>query len=120
MSQSQNVSNLFQSAHDDGVLSANSMQALNSFDMGAQIQAGLGVSVNAIHSSEVVLVTIMVDDSGSIRFSGNSKVVRDGHNMVLDALLESKQNHSILAHTCYLNGHVLFPYHPLGVIDEQE
>ncbi len=117
-SQVQNVSNLFQTAHDDGFLSAGSMQSLNSFDLGAEIQAGLGVSVNAVHSSEVVLVTMMVDDSGSIRFAGNSKAVRNGHNIVLEALLKSKQNHSILAHTCYLNGQVLFPYQPLAIVDQ--
>ncbi len=115
-----NINELFQNAHDDGILSQQSMAALDGIDLGAQIQAGLGVSVDAVQASEVVLLTMMVDDSGSIRFSGNAKVVRAGHNAVLDALLASKQNSNILAHTCYLNGHVLFPYLPLAVIDEKE
>jgi hypothetical protein len=40
-------------------------------------------------------------------------VVRDGHNLVLDALQHSHQQGSILAHTRYLNGQVLFPYCPI-------
>jgi hypothetical protein len=36
--------------------------------------------------------------------------VRDGHNLVLEALKSSKQSGEILAHTRYLNGHVLYPY----------
>ena len=116
MSNSKNVPNvqgLFQNAHAEGVLSPGSLQALSGADLGAQIQAGLGVSVDDVFASEVVLVTIMPDDSGSIRFSGNSQAVRDGHNLVLDALVASKQGEGVLAHTRYLNGTVLFPYLPL-------
>lgn len=120
MSQAANVTSLFQTAHDDGILSKTSMKALSINDLGTQIQAGLGASVNAIQSSEVVLVTMMIDDSGSIRFGGNSEAVREGHNQVIDALLASKQNYNILVHTCYLNGQVLFPYLPLAVIDDDE
>ncbi|MBI4751637.1 MAG: hypothetical protein HY774_24410 [Acidobacteria bacterium] len=115
-----NLSNLFQNALDDGVLSPQSFQALNLVDIGAQIQAGLGISVNNINASEVVLVTMMVDDSGSIRFGKNTQHVRDGHNAVLQALMASKQNNNILAHTGYLNGYVLFPYLPLATVDEAE
>jgi hypothetical protein len=114
------VNQLFQAAHAEGVLSAQSLQALEGADLGLQIQAGLGVSVDAVQASEVVLVTMMVDDSGSIRFGNNAQLVRDGHNCVLDALLASKQNSGVLTHTCYLNGTVLFPYLPLAVIDEAE
>ncbi|MBX7221741.1 MAG: hypothetical protein K1Y36_17445 [Blastocatellia bacterium] len=115
-----NINALFQNAQEEGVLSPQSLQALTVLDIGSQIQAGLGISVNNVTASEVVLVTMMIDDSGSIRFSGNSNVVREGHNSVLEALMASKQNHSILAHTSYLNGHVLFPYLPLAVVDEDE
>jgi len=69
--------------------------------------------VDDVTASEAVLVTMMPDDSGSIRFAGNAQVVRDGHNLVLDALQHSHQRDSILAHTRFLNGHVLFPYRPI-------
>jgi hypothetical protein len=104
------VGNLFQAAQNEGVLSAASMQALNVVDIGAQIQAALGAPVDQVTASEVVLLTIMPDDSGSIRSAGNVDAVRDGHNMVLDALAASKQKDSVLAHCRYLNGQVLYPY----------
>jgi len=91
-------------------LSTASIQTLTIADIGAMIQAGLGTPVDNVIASEAVLVTIMPDDSGSIRFAGNAQVVRDGHNLVLDALQYSHQRASILAHTRFLNSHVLSPY----------
>lgn len=113
MTSKSNVGQLFQSAQSEGILSPESAQVLTVVDLGAQIQAGLGINVDDVQSSEVVLVTIMPDDSGSIASSGNEQVVRDGHNLVLEALTASKQRDSILAHTRYLNGQVLFPYRPV-------
>lgn len=110
MSQSKNINELFEEAQDEGMLSPDSAQALMVHDIGAQIQAGLGVDVDDVQASEVVLVTMMVDDSGSIRFAGNAQAIRDGHNLVLNSLSDSKQNDSILVHTQYLNGHILYPY----------
>ncbi len=110
MSESTNINELFEEAQDEGLLSPESAQALIVHDVGAQIQAGLGVNVDDVEASEVILVTIMPDDSGSIRFAGNSEAIRDGHNMILNALLDSKQQDNILIHTRYLNGDVLYPY----------
>ncbi|HXU03617.1 MAG TPA: hypothetical protein VN903_21780 [Polyangia bacterium] len=108
-----NVNDLFAEAHAEGVLSPSSLQTLTGVDLGAQIQAGLGISVDDVQASEVVLLTIMPDDSGSIRHAGNEDAVREGHNLVLDALTRSKQGDGFLAHTRYLNGTVLFPYRPI-------
>lgn len=108
-----NVNDLFQNAQDDGLLSNASRHALEVADIGAQIQAGLGIAIDDVMSSEVVLVTIMPDDSGSIRFSGNAQAVRGGHNSILDALSQTHQKDNILIHNRYLNGHVLYPYCPL-------
>jgi len=113
MSQAPDLNQLFQSAHADGALSNASLQALNVFDIGAQIQAGLGMHVDDVMASEVVLVTIMPDDSGSIRFGNNAAVVRAGHNTIVDALLTSNQRDNILIHNRYLNGFVLYPYCPV-------
>jgi hypothetical protein len=113
MSQTPDLNSLFQSAHDEGLLSNASMQALNVVDIGAQIQAGLGIDVDDVMASEVVLVTIMPDDSGSIAYNGNTQAVCDGHNAVLDALMASKQKDNILIHNRYLNGFLLYPYCPL-------
>jgi len=105
-----NINNLFQQAREEGTISAKALQALTVADVGNQIQTALGVKVDDIQASEVVLVTMLVDDSGSIRFGGNAQAVRDGHNLVLEAISISRQQNNILAHTRYLNGFVLFPY----------
>lgn len=110
---SQNANQLLKSAVATGNLSTAAMQALNVRDIGAEIEAGMGVSIDDVQSSEVVLVTIMPDDSGSIRMAGNAQPVRDGHNLVVEAMSETKQVNSILAHTRYLNGTVLYPYCPI-------
>ncbi len=116
MSQNQtpDINSLFQNAQQDGNLSQNSFQTLQVMDLGDQIQAALGTPADDVTASEVVLVTIMPDDSGSIRFGSNAQAVRGGHNAVLDALLDSKQKDSILIHTRYLNGFILYPYRPLS------
>ena len=80
-------------------------------DIGAQIQSGLGCNVDDVEESEVTLVSLMPDDSGSIRFvPGNAQAVRDGHNLVIDALKGSKQASTVRMLTRYLNGTILFPY----------
>src|SRR5437867_2378312 len=109
------IEDLFEAAHEDGDLSSESLRALTvNADIGAQIQAGLGVAPDDVPSSEVVLVTMMPDDSGSIRFGGNAEAVRGGHNLVLESLLQSKQKEDVLVHCRYLNGFVLYPYRKLA------
>lgn len=105
---------LLASAQQEGVLSPGSIHALTVVDIGEQIQNALGTPADEVTASEVTLVTMLIDDSGSIRFRGNSQAVRDGHNAVLEALRGSKSRDAVLAHTRYLNGNVLFPYVPLA------
>lgn len=104
------VNALFASAQQEGLLSKASTQALAVVDIGQQIQAALGLPAIQVLSSEIYLVTKLIDDSGSILNAGNEQVVRDGFNLVLDSLMGTKQRDSILAHCRYLNGEVLFPY----------
>lgn len=103
-----NVSQLFQKAAQEGTLSPASAHVLAIPDLGAQIQAGLGVSVDDVTASEVMLIGMMPDDSGSM--SPNTDAVCDGHNVVLDAFKGSKQKDGILVHCRYLNGNVLYPF----------
>ena len=106
---------LIQRARDEGDLSAQSLDSIMlAADIGAQIQAGLGVAPDDVPAAEVTLVTMMPDDSGSIASAGNEPAVRAGHNEVLDSLEHSKQAAGVLVHTRYLNGHVLYPYRPLA------
>jgi hypothetical protein len=108
------VKKLLADAHDAGALSAQSLAALDVVDVGAQIQSGLGVTIDDVAASEVVLLSMMPDDSQSIASAGNTEAVRDGHNFVLEALGRSKQSGEVLGHTRYLNGDVLFPYTALA------
>ncbi len=108
------VNSLFNSARDEGILSGQSLKALNVPDIGVAIQAALGVPAIDVSSSEVFLVTLLVDDSSSIRFAGNSQIVRDGVNMVIDSLVGSKQKDTVLICIRYLNGEVICPFVPLS------
>jgi len=109
---SQNINSLFQSAADEGDISQASLHVLTVTvpDSGAQIQAAMGMNVNDVKAGSVVLVNLMPDDSGSIRFAGNAQLMRDGHNLVIDALRGTKQRNNILLLTRYLNGYILNPY----------
>lgn len=120
---SQNASNiqLLQNAHEDGNLSSNSLTALTKIpDIGQIIQQGLGVPIDSIRSAEVILLNILVDDSGSIQSAGNEQPIRDGHNMLIQALLESKQQDNIEVINKYLNGKVLYPYTPLSMVPQMD
>jgi hypothetical protein len=60
-----NVQTLFQSAHEEGILSPQALQALTVVDLGARIQAGLGIKVDDVVASEVTLVTMSADLQGA-------------------------------------------------------
>jgi hypothetical protein len=105
-----NIKKLLDDAFAQGTISGATRASLDVVDVGAQIQAGLGVTIDDVAASEVVLLTMMPDDSQSIAAAGNTAAVRDGHNLVLDALRASKQGGEVLAHTRYLNGEILSPY----------
>ena len=110
MSNPQDIKSLFHNAHNEGILSQAALNSLDVHDLGVQIQSGLGIEVDNVMSSEVVLVTVMPDDSSSIRYASNAQAVRGGHNAILDALNLCPQKGEILIHNRYLNGIVLYPY----------
>ena len=97
-----------------GTLGPGAMAASNIHDIGADIQNALGVSVDDVTASEVMLVALLIDDSYSIKDAGNEPVVRDGHNHVLNALNASKQKDGILAMCRYLNKAQLYAYTPVA------
>lgn len=109
-----NLDALFTAAHAQGELSSRSLQVLAlDADLGAQVTAGLGVDPDDVPASEAVLLTLMPDDSGSIRQAGQAQAVRDGHNSVLAALARVPQASDVLVHTRLLNGAVICPYRAL-------
>lgn len=114
MSKTVHANTLFQSAVEDGVLSPQSSQILNVHDIGTDIQDALGVPAMDVTASEVVLVGMMPDDSGSM--GSVEQEACDGCNLIIDAAIEAKSD-GVLMHNRYLNGTILYPFTPLdGVI----
>lgn len=105
------VNQLFQTAGEEGLLSRQSVQNLTvDPNVGARIQAALGSPVIQATTSEVVLVGLLVDDSGSIDYYNNVNAVREGHNAILQALRKTKQQENIYVHSRLLNGTVICPF----------
>ena len=117
MSTTIDVNDLFQTAQQEGTLSKAAVQSLNLNDISPQINQAIGIDANKVQSSETVLLAILIDDSGSIRFAGNSQAIRDGHNMIIESLKKSKQADSIFVHTRYLNGKTLYPFKPISQVE---
>lgn len=111
---SQNVQSLFAGAQAGGNIGAAAAQVLAIPDLGAQIQAGLGISVDDVMSSEVLLVAVLLDDSSSIRTAGNEQILREGGNLIIDSLKGSKQSDSVLISVRTLNGTIICPYVPVN------
>lgn len=90
--------------YSEGVLSEASMDALTAIpDIGTEIEQGLG----GVGGGDF-LVSMMADDSLSIRTGEMQSAVINGHNLILSIARE--QDAACLLHTRYLNGHVLNPY----------
>ena len=94
-------------------VSPETVGSVNVPDLSDQIEKGLGVSTEDVTASQVLLVTMLIDDSSSIRHHNNTGAVRSGYNTVIDALQASKQRDAVLAHTRYLNGGVFYDFRPI-------
>ena len=105
-----NVEDLFKSALADGALSASALKALQVANYGAAIQANLGIIPGDVKASEVVLVSLLLDDSGSIEDAGNTGAMKDGVNGILDALAGAKKRDDVLVYIELLNRGLLQPY----------
>lgn len=109
MSNDNNLQDLLNGAQDDGFLDPNAANALQTVDLGQMIQGNLGISADDIDSNEVFGLFILLDDSTSIRMGGNTQIMRDGYNMILDALVKSGSRDDIIVSTMTLNGGILQP-----------
>lgn len=106
-----NITDLLNSAQDDGSLSQAAVAALtNVEDFGATIQQALGTPADQITSSEVVLVSGVIDDTGSIQYAGCTQAVIDGYNLIITSLRASKQSGDVLVTATLFNNGLLHPY----------
>jgi hypothetical protein len=105
---SSQVGALFGAAKDDGVLSPGTLKMLDTEDLGAQIQQGLGVVPDDIQASELVINMTIMDDSGSM--VPNTQFACDGHNLLIDSLMATKQKDGIITSCRYLNAGLLYPF----------
>jgi uncharacterized protein YegL len=66
-------------------------------DLGAVVVAGAaGKAAEDITASDVMLVTLLIDASSSIASRGLEDAVREGQNLLLDALGDARERDSIL------------------------
>lgn len=101
------VGNLFKDAEEYGVISAEVLEVLRSKGIDHKIKARTGLSVIPIEADEVILVSVLIDDSQSIGFHDNAEAIIEGHNNVIESLKGSTSKSNILFRTQYLNGYVL-------------
>ena len=92
-----------------GDLAEDSRQALKAPGIVAAIGRGLGEQSSA---DELLLATILVDDSMSI--ARNIDEVRRGHNEMLAALRETTNTAEVRVQTRALNRGILSPYRPIA------
>lgn len=110
------VKSVFAAANAEGVLSGASKDLL-CINLDDNVLAGCaGVDLDDIEATEVTLVSLLIDDSGSM--GGFEKAVIDGHKELLDALKGSKQKESFLVGMWALNRGV--PYHSYVKVDDAE
>lgn len=107
------VASLFQNAKDDGSLDPAAMAVVNVPNFQATMQAAMGVHVDDVQASNVVLFTLLLDDSSSIDYANNTQVLIDGANAVIDAITATKEE-GILLHIALLNGPQICPFTQLS------
>lgn len=87
---------LFGEAKDDGILGGASQQILTTNISPSVIAGASGKAAEEIDASEVTLVTVVIDDSYSIKYSGFLNAIVQGQNEMLSALANSKQEDALL------------------------
>ncbi len=99
---SKGTTNAAQTAHLlAGATSAGTLSAATSTmltgSLGPMVIAGAaGVALETITATEVTLVTLLVDASGSIHGAGVENAVREGENALVDAFAQSREKDSVL------------------------
>lgn len=86
------VKNILQDAVEDGVISQKALQVI---DINDKVLAGIdGTNIDDIQATDVTLLTLIVDDTGSLSHLIDSVI--EGQNMLLESIKKSKQKDNIL------------------------
>lgn len=96
MNSKHNIETLFGQAADDGILGPESQNILMQNLDESVIAGAAGKRAEEVDATEVTLVTVVIDDSGSIAAKRLVDAVREGQNALVRALSGSKQQDSIL------------------------
>lgn len=120
MSKSQNsvgLSSLLSSAQNVGTISAQTAQMITG-NLGAVVIAGAaGKDTEDIVASDVMLVTLLVDASSSIHGRNLEDAVRDGQNLLVDALSQARERDSILMALWTFNDDIRVVHSYVGLDD---
>lgn len=96
MSKKNNLKNLFNQAASHGLISTHTSSILSG-DLGGMVIAGAaGMDTDQIMTTDVLLVTVLLDASSSIGSLGLEQAVRDGYNQLLDTFATARERESIL------------------------
>jgi hypothetical protein len=111
------VQGLLSSAQAQGTISAQTTQLLTG-NLGAVVIAGAaGKDAEDIVASDVTLVTLLVDASSSICDRGLEDAVREGENMLVDALGVAREKDSILMALWTFNDDIRVVHSYVGLDD---
>ncbi len=104
-----NINNIFANSLASGDLSNASVDAMGKInDLGTIINNALGTPTMDISSTEVILVNMLLDDSGSMDHL--RATVIDAHNELVRAIKETKQVDNIMIQCRLLNSGLLYPF----------
>jgi uncharacterized protein YegL len=93
---SNDLSQLLAGAVADGVLTAQSSSLLTG-NLGAVVIAGAaGKALEDIVASEVTLITVLIDASGSIADRGLEQAVREGQGALVEAFANAREKEGVL------------------------
>jgi hypothetical protein len=101
-----------------GTLSRQSADSLQQSWVVEAVEEALDDSYGIEQAGEVLLVTMMPDDSTSMTIQGKNLHVISGHNELLKGMRGSPVANRVLLQTRLLNGKVLNPFRPLSVCEE--
>lgn len=107
------VEDILSEAVEDGVLSQNTLEVINVDDT---VLEGIdGTDIDNIIATDVTLMTVIIDDSGSIDGANLTKSIIIGQNTMMTSLENSKQKDNILIAQWKLgnNAELLHSYLPV-------